>query len=88
MEETKVEEQPKKLSYEQLEQVAQQLSAQSEQLYYKLQEANMNNTFKRLDYLFKVLENDISFEPEFVSKCSEEIVQLLTIPEEAKEDKE
>lgn len=88
MEENKVEEQPKKLSYEQLEQVAKQLSAQSEQLYYKLQEANMNNTFKRLDYLFKVLENDISFEPEFVSKCSEEIVQLLTIPEEVKEDKE
>ena len=48
---------PEKMSYEQLENVAHQLSEQSRQLYAKLQEANMANMFKRLDYLFKVVEN-------------------------------
>jgi hypothetical protein len=71
-----------KMSYEQLENVAHQLSEQSRQLYTKLQEANMTNMFKRLDYLFKVVENNAAFESEFVKKCSNEIVDLLTIPEE------
>lgn len=46
-----------KMSYEQLENIAHQLSEQAKQLYAKLQEANMTNIFKRLDYLFKVIEN-------------------------------
>lgn len=76
-----IQEAPKKLSYEELENVANQLSKQSEQLYMKLQESNMYNTFKRLDYLFKVVENEMSFDNEFVEKCTKEIVDLLTIPE-------
>lgn len=71
-----------KMSYEQLENVAHQLSEQSRQLYTKLQETNMTNMFKRLDYLFKVVENNDAFESEFVKKCSNEIMDLLTIPEE------
>lgn len=83
MEEKEVaQEAPKKLSYEELENVARQLSEQSERLYMQLQEVNMHNTFKRLDYLFKVLENDITFDDEFVEKCTKEIVGLLTIPEQ------
>lgn len=86
MEENK--EQPKKLSYEELENVAKQLSDQSEMLYMKLQEANMTNAYKRLDYLFKVLENEVSFKEDFVEKCAEEIVAIMTIPEEeTKEEK-
>jgi hypothetical protein len=86
MEENK--EQPKKLSYEELEQVAKQLSNQSEMLYMKLQEANMTNAYKRLDYLFKVLENEVSFKEDFVEKCAKEIVEIMTIPEEeTKEEK-
>ena len=57
MQPTKETERPEKMSYEQLENVAHQLSEQAKQLYMKLQAANMSNMFKRLDYLFKVVEN-------------------------------
>lgn len=75
-------EQPEKMTYEQLEQVAHQLSEQSRQLYMKLQQANMTNMFKRLDYLFKILEYHHMFEEDFVTKSVEEIVSIMTIPEE------
>ena len=72
----------KKLSYTELENLAHQLSEQSKQLYAKLQEANMINMFKRLDYLFKVLENSSSFKEEFIKNCTSEIESLIVIPEE------
>lgn len=78
---------PKKMSYEELENVARQLSEQTRQLYTKLQEMNMVNMFKRLDYLFKVAEFSHMFNTEFVTTCTQEIQELLTIPEETKEDK-
>lgn len=82
-------ENPKKLSYEQLENITHQLSEQAKQLYAKLQEANMVNVFKRLDYLFKVVENAHAFSDEFVAKCVAEIESLMTVPEteEETEDK-
>lgn len=87
MEENKVKnERPEKMSYEQLENIAHQLSEQNKQLYMKLQSANMTNLFKRLDYLFKVIENSDKFNKEFVNKCLTEIESSMTIPEE--EDKE
>lgn len=81
---------PEKMSYEQLENVAHQLSEQSRQLYMKLQAANMNNVFKRLDYLFKVIENGHMFNQAFVDKCVSEIEELITVPEgtEGAEDKD
>ena len=80
---------PEKMSYEQLENIAHQLSNQAKQLYAKLQEANMVNMFKRLDYLFKVVENAHAFNEEFVTKCVAEIEDLMTVPEteEETEDK-
>lgn len=80
---------PEKMSYEQLENIAHQLSNQAKQLYAKLQEANMVNMFKRLDYLFKVVESAHSFNEEFVAKCVAEIEDLMTVPktEEETEDK-
>lgn len=80
---------PEKMSYEQLENIAHQLSDQAKQLYAKLQEANMVNMFKRLDYLFKVVENAHAFNEAFVAKCVAEIEDLMTIPEteEETEDK-
>ena len=71
-----------KISYEQLENVAHQLSEQAKQLYMKLQDANMNNIFKRLDYLFKVVENGHMFKQDFLDKCIAEIEELMTVPEE------
>ena len=71
-----------KLSYEQLEEVARQMEGQLRQVYAKLQDANMSNLFKRLDFLFKVLETEHMFPLAFVQKCAEEIKSILTIPEE------
>jgi hypothetical protein len=76
---------PEKMSYEQLENVAHQLSEQAKQLYAQLQAANMTNMFKRLDYLFKVVENGHVFNQEFLNKCIAEIEEHITIPEEVEE---
>ena len=83
---------PEKMSYEQLEGVAHQLSEQNRQLFAKLQELNMTNMFKRLDYLFKVIENGHMFGQDFLEKCIAEVESLMTVPEQEKkpetEDKE
>lgn len=83
MEENKTQEVKQKLTYEELENVATQLSNQIKQYDGKLRE--VYSVFKRLDYLFKVLENSNVFNKEFVDKCSEEVVYLM-IPNESKED--
>lgn len=83
---------PEKMSYEQLEGVAHQLSEQNRQLFVKLQELNMTNMFKRLDYLFKVIENGHMFKQYFLEKCIAEVESLMTVPEQEEkpetEDKE
>ena len=76
---------PEKMSYEQLENVAHQLSEQNRQLFAKLQELNMANMFKRLDYLFKVTENGHMFKQDFLEKCIAEIESLKTIPKQEEE---
>ena len=73
-----MEENKEKLTYEQLEEVCKHVSNQNNQLYAKLQELSMVTTFKRLDYLFKVVENDVSFDEEFVDKCVNEIKDIMT----------
>lgn len=76
---------PEKMSYEQLENVAHQLSEQNRQLFAKLQELNMANMFKRLDYLFKVIENGHMFKQDFLEKCVAEIESIITIPKQEEE---
>ncbi len=84
--EEEIKKQPQeKLTYEQLENVANQLSEQSKQLYQKLQEANIFNTFKRLDYLFKVIEFKSTFNPAFVATCLAEIEDIMTPEEDVEE---
>ena len=85
---TKETERPEKMSYEQLEQVAHQLSEQARQLYSQLQKSNMTNMFKRLDYLFKVVENGHMFKQDFLEKCITEIEELMTVPEVEEDNKE
>lgn len=77
-----------KMSYEELEQLAAQLSQQSQQLYARLQQADMTNMFKRLDYLFKVVENHNQFPAEFVTTCVAEIMNIMDIQdtEDTKEE--
>lgn len=72
----------KKLSYEELEKVAHELNNQCQTLYKELQNTNMLNTFKRLDYLFKVVENIDVFPQEFAKHCIEEVVDIMTVPVE------
>lgn len=80
---------PEKMSYEQLENVAHQLSEQNRQLFAKVQELNMANVFKRLDYLFKVVESGHMFKQDFLEKCITEIESLMTVSEqEEKSDTE
>jgi hypothetical protein len=78
METPEVKEQ-KKMSYEELETLA-------NNLYARLQQVEMSNMFRRLDYLFKIVENIHSFPQEFADKCVAEITEFMTIPE-TKEDK-
>lgn len=73
---------PEKMSYDQLESVAHQLSEQNRQMFAKLQELNMANMFKRLDYLFKVVENGHMFKQDFLEKCTAEIESIMTVPEQ------
>lgn len=76
-----------KMSYEQLEMIAHQMHEQLVKAMNKINELNMANIFKRLDYLFKVLENQHMFKQEFVTKCVEEIQDILTVvPEEETEE--
>lgn len=78
-------EEVKKLSYEELENVATQLQSQCQRLYSEL--TAVTNTFKRLDYLFKVVKNNTVFPTEFVDKCVAEIELIMSPqPEETTEE--
>lgn len=82
--------QAEKPSYEQLEREVAGLKSMNNQLIMQLQQMNMGNLFKRLDYLFKVLEiapklpEDI-LNPEFVAQCAKEIEVHMTPPEQSEE---
>lgn len=83
-----------KLSYEELENVARQLSAQAQQLDEQnkqlrsmLSQANLTNLYKRLDYLFKVTQEENKYLSEaFREQCGKEIESLMTPPSEEESD--
>lgn len=77
------------LSYQDLLTLAQQLSANNQDLLRKLQETSMVNTFQRLNYLFKIIEHSSKkiFPAKFVKDAAKEIEELMSIEEE-NEDKE
>ena len=62
----------KKLTVEQIKAAA---NEQIGILYQKLQEANLANTFKRLDYLFKIVEG--KFNEELKNKAIVEIDNII-----------
>ena len=73
----------KKMTVEQVKAAA---NEQISILYQKLQEANLANTFKRLDYLFKIVEG--TFDKELKDKAKIEIDHIVFgYPQEDKEDK-
>ena len=81
MGEKKVEEQ-KKLSYDELGNVASQLQQQNKFLIEQLQKNQGEAFYKRLDYLYKTIELKEVFPPEFLGACIDEIVSTITIPKE------
>lgn len=91
MEEKKV--QNKKLTYEQLEAAARQLSGQldnvvkeNQQMKTMLQKMQLDNLFAELNFRFKVLEHKDSFNKEFTDRIIQEIELIMTVKEEEKEE--
>lgn len=80
----------KKLSYEELENAAKQITVQAQnvakenqQLRVALQQASLTNMYTELNFKFKVLEFASAFSPEFVDKCVKSIEETMTpAPEE------
>ena len=77
----------KKLSYEELEKVANQLSAQCQQLAARVQQRDYELTFRRLDYLFEVVANMKYFPTDFTDKCVNEIMNIMYAEEPKEEPK-
>ena len=86
MEEQKENKKKAQLSYEELNNVARQLSEQNRQLQQMLQ--NTQNVFRRLDYLFRVIEIRDFIPDDFKEACAKEIIELMTIPDDESENKE
>ena len=84
----------KKLPYEKLSEIADNLFNENRYLKQQLQQAQrFIQTFNRLDYLFRVIEisntqGSWHFSDDFCAKCMEEIEATMTIPEEEEETKE
>ena len=84
----------KKLSYEELENTAHQLSEQSRQLYMQnqklsqaLQESNLANFYERLKWLWTVITSTTPYiSEEFKQKCGAEFEVLMTQPEQEPEE--
>lgn len=70
------------LTYEQLNAIANQLSQQNAALRKQVEEMNYFNLFRRLDYLFKVVEFAPQFNSAFVETCIAEIETLMSTAEE------
>ena len=58
----KMEESNQRMTYEQLNEACSQLYQQNQNLLRQLQQANLTNMFKRLDYLFQVLNYRMAFD--------------------------
>lgn len=76
----------KKPTYEQLEVAVQKLQQRCIQAEMNLASINMATT--RLEYLFKVIDRQSNFNPEFVQKCIDEVTELLDIKTTAEETEE
>ena len=84
----------RKLSYEELQTAAQQISAQldavareNNQLRIALQKAQLGNLYTELEFKFKVIQNAEMFSTDFVEKCINSIEEIMT-PEPEEERKE
>ncbi len=78
-----------KLTYEQLNDACNQLFQQNQYLLKQVKELNTINCYKRLDYLFKVVELATTFkDADFVNNCIDEIKEAMTLAPEEENKKE
>ena len=80
--ETQVEEKQTKLSYNEVVNIANQLTQKCNELYKRVQEQDLENTFTRLHYLFKVVKFQNSFPNDFVEDNIIEIIRIMAIKKE------
>lgn len=70
---------PKKLSYEQLEHVASSLNQQCRALQQQLMQAQKTLAeFNEIEVLLEVLKQSEQFSPQFVERCANTIEELVT----------
>jgi hypothetical protein len=82
-------EQPQELTYEQLNAACSQLYQEKQMLLKRIEMLNQTSMFKRLDYLFMVLQYaDIIKDPDFVGDCIAEIKGAIAIPEQGDDSEE
>lgn len=72
----------KKIPYDDLMNIANNLSATNSELKRRLNDAMLGNFFTRLDFLFKVVKYKESFPDDFTKYCIDEIVESMKIQEE------
>lgn len=94
MEENKKQQKSKKLSYEELENAAKQISAQLDsmarenaQLRELIKKEQFGNMLAELEFRFKVLNYSNLFSEEFVRNCVAIIEDVLTPPKENEDKK-
>ena len=95
MEENKKQQKSKKLSYEELENAAKQISAQLDsmarenaQLRELIKKEQFGNMLAELEFRFKVLNYSNLFSEVFVKNCVAIIEDVLTPPKENEDKKE
>lgn len=77
-----------KLTYEQLNDACNQLWQQNRQLVARTKELEQFAVNKRLDYLFRIVENSKMFSDDFIENCINEIEEAMTIPNGTEDVKE
>ena len=83
--------QNQKLTYEQLEKVANDLNNNCNMLYRQLQQAqNTIAEFNEIGLLLDVIKQAEQFSPEFIDRCAKKIEELITkaLDESEKQQKE
>lgn len=73
---------------EQVQAFIQSFKDQIMYLSQKLQDKAVEDTFKRLELLFKCIDHEIYFDKDFIDKCVVEIKDIMTVPEEEAEEEE
>jgi hypothetical protein len=71
--------QSEKLSYEQLEHIARDLTMQRNQLQIQLQNAqSVINNFNDLGMLLSIIDKSKNFNSDFIVRCTERVEKLVT----------